>query len=205
MTRTPRTPRGVTCPRCGQIHPGCTAHNNRGTPCGKGPLPGLTVCTHHGGNAPAARAAGQRRVAQQAAEAALLEGIADAPPLRSLREVYDELLATGGQISDARQKLAAHVGNLDALDHDGPQGEQTRANVALFERFLDRSMKFAELIIRLNIDERRQALNERDGQAVATVLRRALDRLNPTPEQRAAAPAIFAEEIHALTAPKETA
>lgn len=40
------------CPTCGRTHTRCAAHSKQtGGPCGARPVPGGTVCPHHGGAA----------------------------------------------------------------------------------------------------------------------------------------------------------
>jgi hypothetical protein len=56
------------CPRCGQPHPGCAAHNKRGLPCGRLLQTDAIVCLRHGGGAPQVKAATARRKAAAQAE-----------------------------------------------------------------------------------------------------------------------------------------
>ena len=51
------------CPKCGEVHPGCTAHTKAtGGPCLHTRInPGATVCFRHGGNSAQATRAAQER------------------------------------------------------------------------------------------------------------------------------------------------
>lgn len=53
---------GPACEKCGQIHKRCSAHNNRGGPCGQQPLRFQDVCRSHGGNTKLSRLAAQERM-----------------------------------------------------------------------------------------------------------------------------------------------
>ncbi len=59
------------CDRCGQPHTKCSSHKRNGDPCGQRPVKGTKVCKMHGGLAPQVRAAGERRLQEAAAEAAV--------------------------------------------------------------------------------------------------------------------------------------
>jgi hypothetical protein len=78
-----------------------------------------------------------------------------------------------------KDALAARVNALDSIRYEGsgPGGEQLRAEVALYERALDRSGKFLEVLAKLGYEERRVRVEEEQAALVATVLRTALAEL----------------------------
>lgn len=82
-------------------------------------------------------------------------------------------------------------------------GEQLRAEVLLYERALDRSIKVLDLLAKLGISERRQALAEAQAVAIAGTIDNILERLNLTVRQRALALKVVPEELRALSAPEE--
>lgn len=162
----------------------CKAHNRQGNPCGQYAVPGATVCHYHGGSVPAVKRAAARRLAQAEAAELVAAQVTARGPL-TLPEVYAELLTTAAQVVTWRDVLGARVAELEQFhgqDHNGD--ERVRADVALFERAMDRAGRVLELIGRLDLDSRMAALDERTGAALARVIRRVLDRAEMTPAAR---------------------
>lgn len=161
---------------------------------------GQLVCFHHGGSTPNGRAAGARRVAEAEAQKVLLEALADAPPMASVGEVYDELLAVAGATRAWRQILTDRVAALQRLDQAGLDTRQVAVDVQLFERALERSAKVAEAIARLNLEERKAALDERVAGALAACVTAILGDLDLTPEQQELARAVAPRRLRELSA-----
>lgn len=132
-----------------QPKPTCGAKTRKGTPCPNPPIKGATRCRMHGGAAPQVRAAAARRLAATKAKQALDEvGIREVDnPLHELRDLTSEVIAW-------KDVLANHVASLqDRYRYEDAKGaEQLRAEVALYERALDRAGKFLEMWARLGID-----------------------------------------------------
>lgn len=103
----------------------------------------------HGGSAPQVKRAGARRLAESKVRKALDEvGIREVDnPLAELRSLTGEVLAW-------KDALANHVAALeDRYRHtDDKGGEQLRAEVALYERAMDRAAKVLETWARLGLD-----------------------------------------------------
>lgn len=80
-------------------------------------------------------------------------------PLVMLAELAGEILATKNIFRDRLGRLSE-----DAWRHTDARGaEQLRAEVALYERALDRSARILADIARLKIDERLAAISEAQG------------------------------------------
>lgn len=181
----------------------CQAKSKQtGEQCKRQATPGHKVCASHGSKSKQARAAAERRIEQAKAESWLLANIDDALPLASIDDVYDELLAVAGQASAWRKVLASRVAALEQLGYEGVTGEQVRADVALFERSMDRAMKAGELIVRLDIEGKRQRsierLAEQHGHVLAEVIRRILTQLNLSPEQQTLVGTVVPAELRAI-------
>jgi hypothetical protein len=147
-------------------------------------MQGQLVCSAHGGRTPQGRAAGQRRLGEAKVHKALIAAVGDAEPLASLGDVYDELLAVAGVAKAWREILQARVAKLSQLGETTLYaGTQLAADVILFERALDRSAKIAEAVARLDVDERKQALDERIAGQLVGVLRLILGDLRLSDEQ----------------------
>jgi F0F1-type ATP synthase membrane subunit b/b' len=70
-------------------------------------------------------------------------------------------------------------------------GEQIRAEVALYERALDRTARLLADMARLNLDERLERLTEAQGQQIVAVVRFALLELGADPGEPAVQQAVM--------------
>jgi hypothetical protein len=130
--------------------------------------PGTGRCKLHGGSTPTHRKAA---VEQQArAELARL----DLPPVE---DPLSELARVCGQVLGWKDMLAEKVNALASLRYENEAGgEQLRAEVALWERALDRCERFLTAMARLNIDERLAKISEERAELIISVLTAALER-----------------------------
>ena len=181
--------------------PQCTAKSKRsGERCKAYPVRGAKVCNAHGGGAVQVRAAAARRLAAQKVQADVAnaiafesrEGVRD--PLAVLAQLADEALAM-------KEALAGRVNSLRSIRYSahGSGTEQLRAEVALYERAMDRAARFLDLLAKSGFEERRTKLAEDQGRAVAEVMRAIFARLALTPEQQALLPTVVPEELRRLT------
>lgn len=146
----------------------CSAHRSRdGKPCGKYAMRGATVCETHGGRAPQVRAAAsERRLdAQVRATLAKLDVAEVADPLTELGRLAGQILAW-------RDTLAARVNELSSIRYSaaGAGTEQLRAEVAMYERALDRCMQVLGLMAKLNLDARLVAISEQQASLVVAAV-----------------------------------
>jgi len=180
----------------------CKAHlaDGSGDRCINSTMHGQLVCYNHGGANARARAAGARRVAEAEARELLNAVLEDAPPMRSVGDVYEDLLSVAGVARTWRELLQKRVAQLEEYGYNTERaGEQLRSDVALFERALDRSAKIGEAMARLNLDERRQALDERVAGQLAAAIRLILEDLDLTPEQQKRAAVVAPRRIRELS------
>lgn len=120
-------------------------------------MPGTNRCRVHGGSSPRAQAAAQRRLAEAAAEQELAAASKALAKFGVAAPVADPLSALGelaGEIVAVKDYFREQVDRLEQLRYQGAGGEQLRAEVALYERALDRSVTALTAMARLNIDER---------------------------------------------------
>lgn len=138
---------------------------------------GATVCRSHGGAAPQVRSAAARREAEQQVRRGLAR--LDVTPID---DPLTELSKLAGQVVAWKDALAGKVNQLTGggcsecgftdgdspmrYSADGAGTEQLRAEVALFERALDRCAQVLGLIAKLGIDERMARISERQADAV---------------------------------------
>jgi len=116
------------------------------------------------------RAAALRVVEQDAA--ALLAQLDVAP----VSDPFTELSKLAGQVTVWKDQLAAKVNDLTALRYEahGAGTEQLRAEVALFERALDRCMTVLVAMTKLGIEERLARISERQAETVLRAVDAAL-------------------------------
>jgi hypothetical protein len=160
--------------------PRCGGTNRQGAPCGHAAgwgtsHPGAGNCKHHGGASPNGR---KHAVEQQARlELARL----DIPPVE---DPLSELARVCGQVLGWKDMLAAKVNALSSLRYENEAGgEQLRAEVALWERALDRCERFLTAMARLNIDDRLARISEQRAELIITVFTAALERAGIEGEQ----------------------
>jgi len=140
------------------------------------------------------RKATERQVEHQALAELARRGVTPVDnPLTALAELAGEVLAVKNIFRD---RLAA----LDAEQwrHSGQDGaEQLRAEVALYERALDRSARVLADIARLKIDERLTAITEEQAHTLVAILTTVLERLDLT-EKAAQVRELVAVELEQL-------
>ena len=155
----------------------CTGTTSRG-PCRKAPVRGAPVCTSHGGSAPQVKAKAQERIAEEDARRTLGKLGAVLGPVEPVLNPLLELSKIAGEAIRWKQVIAERVAELEQLRYTGAGGEQVRAEIALFERALDRCSTVLANIVRLNIDERLATITERQGHILASVVTSVLEKLD---------------------------
>lgn len=173
--------------------PQCTGHAaSTGQRCTKPPIRGGTVCAKHGGAAPQVREAARRRLLVREVEAEALAVLGH----EGIEQVGDPVLELGRLASEARAlttALARRVNALQDIRYRGERGsEQLRSEVSLYERALDRTARFMEILARLGYESRRVQVTEDMAAQVAGALRSILHELDLSPEQERRAPEIVA-------------
>jgi len=136
-------------------------------PAGKGTdHVGYGRCSWHGGCAPSGRINALNQ--QAAAELARL----DVPPVE---DPLTQLAAVTAQVLAWKDSWAAKINALDTLRYETENGEQLRAEIAVWERALDRCERFLTAMARLNIDERLAKITETRATTIIAVFLTALD------------------------------
>lgn len=190
----------------------CTARSKTtGRRCEKAPIKGGTVCTAHGGLAPAVRAAAARRVAEATlqADAVTLGLPRDVSPTEAL---LGEIQVSAGHVLWYRERLqeldpgALTYGKTEYVEGASHLGEHYKAVEAAKPHVLldlyDRERRLlADLSTRAlsaGIEERRVQMAEGQGKLVAQVIRRVLERMGLSQEQQTLVGTVVPEELRAL-------
>ena len=165
----------------------CTATNRTGERCGRPPMRGATVCASHGGKAPQARAAAERRVQAQALEADARAVLA----FEAVEPIDDPVLALAELAAEVRatvRALGQRVNSLEDVRYPSPLGtEQVRAELDLLGQYQDRLGRMLTALGRLGLDERRVQLSEAQAAVLVGVVDRLLVFLALPRDQEAAA------------------
>jgi len=144
----------------------------------------------------AARVEEARRTADEALRLLGREGVAPVTnPLEALADLAGEILATKDIFRDRVAQLQEEAWRYS----DDKGGEQLRAELALYERALDRSNRVLADIARMKIDERLAAITEQQAQTLTTVITAVLRRLN-LGDQAAKVRELVAVELERLAA-----
>lgn len=149
----------------------CTATARSGERCRKAPARGARVCRMHGGAAPQVKARSAVRAAEAQAQQVLRreQVVPVVDPLTALSELAGEVVALKDYFRQRLDGLAA-----EAWRYQAGAGEQLRAEVALYERALDRTARLLGDMARLNLDERLARLTEAQGLQIVAVVRASL-------------------------------
>lgn len=192
----------------------CTSTSKQtGNRCGAWAVPGLDVCRWHGGATKASQAKAARTLERRRAEnAAVRFGVPiDTTPQQAL---LDEVQRAAGMVAYYGAKAQGIAD--DDPDHliRGVTKEEAREGfqaghtstieaapniwLTLWNEERDRLTRVAAAAIKAGIEERRVQLAEQQGQLIASVIRRVLDRLNLTQAQQILVGEVVPAELRAL-------
>jgi hypothetical protein len=182
----------------------CIAHRSNGEQCGNYPIRGGTVCRIHGGAVPAVKAKAAARLAAQKVDAEIAKVLAT-EPLTGIDNPWEAFSRATAEAIALKNVSGALVNDLEGrlrYEAHGAGTEQLRAEVALYERALDRSGKFLDLMIRHDVEGKRLALDvaqlRMKGEYLGRFLDSILDGLELTDEQRSLIPVILPAALRSL-------
>lgn len=180
------------------MKPKCTGRRSDGTPCGNYPIHGATVCRSHGGSAPQVRAkAAERRVEQAALAVAARLG-----PAAPITDPLAALADLAGEVVEWKRVCAGRVealGEQIRYTAEGVGSEQLRAEVAVFERSLDRCDRVLGRIAQLDIDNRLARISEQQAEVVVRAIDAALTSAGVTGAVMIEARAVAARALRAAS------
>ncbi len=172
--------------------PQCVAKSKRsGERCKRRPIRGGTVCSMHGGKAPAVKAAAEQRQAEAAADAAVAKllwvGLDQATPVKDPIGLLERLAGALEQMTDV---VGSRVNELRGVG-GGEHLTQLRAEVVLLEKLLGHLRAVGTDMARLGLAERQVELAQGQAQLVVQAFLSALSVLDLLPVQRDEALAAF--------------
>jgi hypothetical protein len=184
------------------VKPRCAARcKATGERCRKYPMHGGRVCGSHGGSAGQVRAAAQRRLQARAVEAEVDAELAY-QQVEAVSNPLEELSLLAGEALMLKEAMAARVNALKSLSYSaaGSGTEQLRSEVALYERALDRTARFLDLLVKSGFEEKRIALDAARAAVLIQVLDRIFDRLELSDAQRVLIGTVVPQEFRAIAA-----
>lgn len=166
--------------------PRCTARSSRtGERCRKRPMVGSTVCYTHGGMAPQVRNAAERRRAEAEAEQVVRRLLWN-PDAAPVTDSVGEMQRLAGSMRHAVDVLGANLDDPDDLD-------EVKATAWL--RVLRELRTLLADMKRLGIAEYAVNVEAAKVKLMAVAFGRALDVLDPSPEDRQAATRVLLAEL----------
>ncbi|MGQ4574905.1 HGGxSTG domain-containing protein [Dermabacteraceae bacterium P7006] len=197
----------------------CKAKTRNGEQCKSHSVKGLAVCRMHGGSTPLAKRKRARFIAEEkAAKAArLFSAPVDISPSEALIELVQW---TAGEVRYWRseveriagedvEKLTFGVTRIETGVRDGSdvhmETREAAASVA-YQMLVDaenRLARFVTAALRAGVEERRLKLDEERGQTVVEILRKILDNLDLTDDQKAIAQVIVPKTLREAAAGME--
>jgi len=167
----------------------CTHVNSRGKKCTTRVVEGYPLCYSHLNRASIEEIA---LVRNKDLAFDKITGPVISNPLEELASLVSEVVLYKDYCAEQVAKLRGEH------RYEGRAGEQLRAEVALYERSLDRVGKLLIEWSRLNIDERLMRIEEAKATAIIEVIRRSLLSAELTDEQRKTAEDTAIRELRAL-------
>ncbi|WP_286690023.1 MULTISPECIES: HGGxSTG domain-containing protein [unclassified Aeromicrobium] len=182
----------------------CEAKTRSGSQCGSWAMRGQRRCRMHGGSSPQARKAGERRLATRAAVAELNAVLAH-EGLKPIEDPYNEMALLASEARAFQAACAQRVNALNAIRYEasGAGTEQTRAEVALYERSMDRAGKFLDVLMRSGFEERRVRVTEEQARQMALIIQEILGRLGLDARQAALVPVVAPEVLRKYSGQSE--
>lgn len=150
---------------------------------------GVTVCRMHGGNLPQVIRAAANRTPEARAKRYLEE--------RGYEPIDDPITVLADLAGEAVAMKDYFRSQIESLRYEHRAGEQLRAEVALYERAMDRCSKIVTDIMKLGIAERRARIEEAQAVMMLEIFRTTVKRLGLSAPQRALAMEIIQEELTA--------
>lgn len=179
----------------------CHAKTRSGRRCASAPMVGQRVCRMHGGAAPAAKAAAQRRLKEEATIKAIEKfgGRRDIDPASALLE---EVHRTAGHVSWLESQIAEGQVNIAEVTL---RGVEPSVWMQLYNTERNRLIAVTKAALDAGIAERQVQLAEAQGLMLASVIRAILDDLELSALQRDKAPGVIRQHLLAASAVRTSA
>lgn len=164
--------------------------------------PGELVCRRHGGEVPQVRTKAELRqneiqVAGRARKRLSNNGLT---PIEDVYAALEQNQAYAQAFLEiCQERLQAITGGDDDWRYKSTAGEQLRAEVALYERAMERVHKFMVDYVKLGIADRRVKVAEAQAMILVGVIQNILGRLDLSRDQKRIAATVVPEELRAIS------
>lgn len=159
---------------------------------------GAVVCHIHGGKSPNVVRKQRERIVEAKARKVLADITGDFDPLGNPLEALEDMAKRMIRFTEVTGGL---VSRLENIRYAGAQGEQLRAEVAVYSRAMKDAADTLEKIGRLNVDGRLAAIKGWQAERVVDVVTAVLDYLGAEGEARAGAREVAAKELRRAIEP----
>ena len=167
--------------------------------------PGEKVCYKHGGTTPNVKRAALDRRNEYMARMKLANQ-AQARGIDRIEDAVEELELIASEAKAFKDICWARVQAIkDDWRYSTAAGEQLRAEVALYERAMDRCEKVLVNYVRLGIADKRVKIAEAQAMLLVGVIQNILGRLELSRDQKRIAASVVPEELRAISGPQEQA
>ena len=167
--------------------------------------PGELVCKRHGGSVPNVRTQAELRKNEIQVRMRLRKRLSK-DGLKPLEDVYAELENNAAEAQAfkeiCQERLNAITGE-EGWRYKSTAGEQLRAEVALYERAMERANKFLVDYVKLGIADRRVKVAEAQALILVGVIQNILNRLDLTRDQKRIAATVVPDELRAISSQPE--
>lgn len=178
-------------------------HEKAGQRCVQVAMRGQSVCEKHGGLVQKPRlVAAEKERKLQARMVKLLDRFGANSEAANFDNPLEALKLLANELFDHKEQMRKYVDHLDGeVRYESKAGgEQLRAEMALYERAMDRCVNLLAGIAKLNIDERLAKIEEAKILIIITAIDTALNRAGITGDQAATMRREIANELKTANA-----
>lgn len=180
-------------------------HKWNGPRCRAWVKPGQKVCARHGGKVPRVRTAAELRANEIQIRARLKKKLSNGglTPIEDVYAALEDNAAEAQMFKEIVWQRLQDITGEEGWRYKSTAGEQLRAEVALYERAMERANKFLVDYVKLGIADRRVKVAEAQALILVGVIQNILGRLDLSRDQKRIAATVVPEELRAISAERE--
>lgn len=162
--------------------------------------PGAKVCARHGGARKGTRTAAELRQNEIQVRGRLRKRLSQ-NGLKPIEDVYAELESNAAEAQAFKEICWERLSDITGEEgwrYKSTAGEQLRAEVALYERAMERANNFLVNYVKLGIADRRVKVAEAQAMILVGVIQNILGRLDLSRDQKRLAATVVPDELRAI-------